>query len=231
MFVRTDPEIKAALEAAGMAKDARRLNYMTGFGLWMLWVYFPYLAIFYVIIDIWPDYPVLTLTSWIAANMPHSIFGVFAITPEDIARIGTPMSHPVGMHIAVLQLVCCLWLYGCSFRHWHRMFEINIFAVDTLHKRKIEEGNKKGLNRRLWMMLIAFVLLLTLAAPLCGFVIKPFVLNLLNLNDSWSVRRDHLEFLVWLTLPFTAWAGPVAAISNYVAFAKLNPRKAKTSAD
>lgn len=111
------------------------------------------------------------------------------------------------------------------------MFEINIFAVDTLHKRKIEEGNKKGLNRRLWMMLIAFVLLLTLAAPLCGFVIKPFVLNLLNLNDCWSVRRDHLEFLVWLTLPFTAWAGPVAAISNYVAFAKLNPRKAKTSAN
>ncbi|MEL0293877.1 MAG: hypothetical protein VXA66_09430, partial [Alphaproteobacteria bacterium] len=146
MFVRPEPDIKAALEAAGMAKDARRLNYMTGFGLWMLWVYFAYLAIFYVIIDIWPDYPVLALTIWIAAKMPHSIFGVFAITPEDIARIDTPMSHPVVMHIAVWQLVCCLWLDSCSFRHRHRMFEIISFVLKILHRRKIEGVKKKGLN-------------------------------------------------------------------------------------
>jgi len=231
MFVRPEPETKAALEAAGMAKDARRLNYMTGFGLWMLWVYFAYLAIFYVIIDIWPDYPVLALTSWIAANMPHSIFGVFAITPEDIARIDTPMSHPVVMHIAVLQLVCCLWLYSCSFRHRHRMFEIISFVLKILHRRKIEEGKKKGLNPKRSLPFLLFSLFMALAASSICFFIKPFVLNLLNLNDSWSARNDHLEFLLWLTMPFSTWFFPAICLLYGIAFSELNPRKAKTSAD
>jgi len=231
MFVRTDPEIKAALEAAGMAKDARRLNFMTGFGLWMFWVYFAYLAIFYIIIDIWPDYPVLALTSWIAANMPHSIFGVFAITPEDIARIDTPMSHPVVMHIAVWQLVCCLWLYSCSFRHRHRMSEITAVVMRILRKRRIEEKTKKAPNPNLLFLLIFLALFMALAASSICFFIKPFVLNLLNLNNSWSARNDHLEFLLWLTMPFSTWFFPLIFYTNSVAFAKLNPRKAKTSAN
>ena len=45
MFIPNKPEIWQALREKGLEEDARGLTRMTGFGLWMFWVYFAYLAL------------------------------------------------------------------------------------------------------------------------------------------------------------------------------------------
>ncbi|MEK9800265.1 MAG: hypothetical protein VW647_05150, partial [Alphaproteobacteria bacterium] len=74
-------------------------------------------------------------------------------------------------------------------------------------------------------------LFMALAASSICFFIKPFVLNLLNLNDSWSARNDHLEFLLWLTMPFSTWFFSVDILYKQCCVCETQPKKTKTSAD
>ena len=63
MFIPNKPEVWEALRKAGLEEDARKLDRMTGFGLWMFWAYFAYLALFGLIALVWPSHPGIALTS------------------------------------------------------------------------------------------------------------------------------------------------------------------------
>ena len=202
MFIPNKPEIWQALREKGLEEDARGLTRMTGFGLWMFWVYFAYLALFGIIALVWPSYPGIALTSWIAATLPY---GVFALTRADLLVIDSPLSHGVVMHIVVWQAITIAWLWGATILNFRRM-ERALSGYLGMNRDK-PEVKAKQTKAGIWTIITIFILFTAglSALTLCYFVFPGPVLEMLDFGRMAAGHLNALGFLIFLFLPCFGW--------------------------
>ena len=207
MFIPNKPEIWDALREAGLEEDARKLDRLTGFGLWMFWVYFIYLALFGIIALVWPSYPGIALTNWITETLPY---GVFAVSRADLLAIDSPLSHGVVMHITVWQVITIIWLWGCSF--W------NTRAISK--SRKTTSGkalapkacwNDLGPARYYIFIFVCFDAISGCASD--RFIgTKHFCIAAMDFTSRGFSPFEPAEVIIWASLPFAAWFVPLLLI-------------------
>ena len=88
---------------------------------------------------IWPSYPGLMLTNWIANALPY---GVLSVAETELANNMADLSFAVIIHIVILQIAVAVWLWIASimrfsiFRH--------IFVCYTDENRKDPEITYKA---------------------------------------------------------------------------------------
>ena len=207
MFIPNKHEIWNALREAGLEEDARKLDRLTGFGLWMFWVYFIYLALFGIIALVWPSYPGIALTNWITETLPY---GVFAVSRADLLAIDSPLSHGVVMHITVWQVITIIWLWGCSF--WNTRA---ISKVERPHLERHWRLRRAGMTsaQRVITYLFSFVLMPFLAAlPIVFIGTKHFCIAAMDFTSRGFSPFEPAEVIIWASLPFAAWFVPLLLI-------------------
>ena len=82
-----------------------------------------FMSVAYLLVMLWPPYrQAFIVTNWIADILPHSIFGVLAVTQEQLNSVGGTLPRAAYIHFIVPQLIMAiihlLWaLLNCR-RYW-----------------------------------------------------------------------------------------------------------------
>ena len=81
------------------------------------------MSVAYLLVMFWPPYQqAFIVTNWIADILPHSIFGVLAVTQEQLNNVGATLPRAAYIHFIVPQLIMAiiylLWtLLNCR-QYW-----------------------------------------------------------------------------------------------------------------
>jgi len=82
-----------------------------------------FMSVAYLLVMFWPPYQqAFIVTNWIADILPHSIFGVLAVTQEQLNNVGATLPRAAYIHFIVPQLIMAiiylLWtLLNCR-QYW-----------------------------------------------------------------------------------------------------------------
>ena len=82
-----------------------------------------FISVAYLLVMFWPPYQqAFIVTNWIADILPHSIFGVLAVTQEQLNNVGATLPRAAYIHFIVPQLIMAiiylLWtLLNCR-QYW-----------------------------------------------------------------------------------------------------------------
>ena len=82
-----------------------------------------FMSVAYLLVMFWPPYQqAFIVTNWIADILPHSIFGVLAVTQEELNNVGATLPRAAYIHFIVPQLIMAiiylLWtLLNCR-QYW-----------------------------------------------------------------------------------------------------------------
>ena len=81
------------------------------------------LSVVYFLVMFWPPYQqAYIVTNWIADILPHSIFGVLAVTQEQLNNVGATLPRAAYIYFIVTQLIMAiiylLWALLNRRRYW-----------------------------------------------------------------------------------------------------------------
>ena len=197
-------ESETAFRRTGDWQRVKHLNHCTGLGLWMFWGYFVYMAFFGLIILIWPSYPGLMLTDWIANELPY---GVLSLTDRHLSIAHVPFSRSVVIHIVIWQTLTAIWLWVFTFLN--ARFVLGVCRRIDHHWQAVEPRN--------WSQgrLILSVFFSCLFGVICLllFLTLPFfswpVLMMAGLDTSAMSPFDLAGFIFWLGSPILFWQMPL----------------------
>ena len=183
----------------------RKVTRFTGFKLWMFWVYFAYLALFGIIALVWPSYPGIALTDWIAETFPY---GVLSVSDAQIQSISTFFTKSTVVHLAIWQIIVSLWLWVFTIKHLKTLVTVNEAIMNC---REASEPRSWTWGKgRLILGVIFFTisgsgfLFLSLSYPFQTWPLLDFI----SLNDSEVAYIDSGWFLLWLGGPTLFWFFP-----------------------
>ena len=124
-----------------------------------------FMSVAYLLVMFWPPYQqAFIVTNWIADILPHSIFGVLAVTQEQLNNVGATLPRAAYIHFIVPQLIMAiiylLWtLLNCR-RYWrsypdHQAYLRRVYV-------NFDERKAGICERKKILLLIAMVALLAL---------------------------------------------------------------------
>ena len=68
-----------------------------------------FMSVAYLLVMFWPPYQqAFIVTNWIANILPHSIFGVLAVTQEQLNTVGATLTRAAHIHFIVPQLIMAI---------------------------------------------------------------------------------------------------------------------------
>ena len=68
-----------------------------------------FMSVVYFLVMFWPPYQqAFIVTNWIVDILPHSIFGVLAVTPEQLNNVGATLPRAAYIHFIVPQLIMAI---------------------------------------------------------------------------------------------------------------------------
>ena len=202
MFIPNKPEVWEALRKAGLEEDARKLDRMTGFGLWMFWAYFAYLALFGLIALVWPSYPGIALTSWIVDQLPY---GVFAVTEADLEGNPLGVSSPVLIHMVVLQLGVSGWLWIATVRHIGLFNQIFLCYSEANKKTPELRGAQTRLRALIFLPPLLIIIFSTFGAMVYYIQSPDILILLLNPAHRTTGLNYGLGSILWISGPAALW--------------------------
>ena len=109
------------------ANERKALFWFTWLGakpiVYVFWGQAVFMPVAYLLVMFWPPYQkAFIVTNWIANILPHSIFGVLAVTQEQLNNVGATLPRAVCIHFIVPQLIMAiiylLWALLNYWRYW-----------------------------------------------------------------------------------------------------------------
>lgn len=124
-----------------------------------------FMSVVYFLVMFWPPYQqAFIVTNWIVDILPHSIFGVLAVTQEQLNNVGATLPRAAYIHFIVPQLIMAiiylLWtLLNCR-RYWRSYLDHQAY----LRRVYVNFDERKAgiCERKKILLLIAMVALLAL---------------------------------------------------------------------
>ena len=196
MMFKLNENSIAAFKERGEWESVRKINHFTGYGLWMFWVYFAYLALFGIIALVWPSYPGLALTNWIADTFPY---GVLAITEEMVNEVHTPLSKSVILHIVIWQLIVAvlLWFF---FMRKVRMIS-KLFYKNLLSWKDLAPDSWTRIKTVARMFVFQFFVFGVVMIMFSYIFDTWILLTMAGFRDTGWHYMDFLGFVMWLSGP------------------------------
>ena len=170
-----------------------------------------FISVAYLLVMFWPPYQqAFIVTNWIADILPHSIFGVLAVTQEQLNNVGATLPRAAYIHFIVPQLIMAiiylLWtLLNCR-QYWRLYPDYEAY----LRRVYVNLDERKAWFRERKRILSLIAMVAFLALSICPALSPDFLLTVIEYGKTPGLMSYYATSMSLVGV------GPVFVLMTYI---------------